>query len=252
MQTESWFWGGSGQWLNDWQEKDKSTWKWKIYFLNLPHIKMEVLNLAMLTKASDTHMWPSPQVIKSQPLWLKSQQLLETPVLGKDNPGKVDLECQKKSHQKKIKVLTQPYTLSCWHWLGIGWPTHPDLPRTVLILKPKPPCLGNLLSRRQIGTFGHPDGRWCIKGLSCFPQLIIFTFKAKLFIFIVKISKNLKSPPFFLLLSQSRELFLSNITSINFLFIIATNLDFIPWSWAIVKLPWSLPAFTALCMPFSD
>lgn len=162
------------------------------------------------------------------------------------------LGVSKKSHQKKIEVLTQPYTLSCWHWLGIGWPTHPDLPRTILILKPKLPCLGILLSRRQIGTFGHPDGRWCIKGLSCFPQMIIFTFKAKLFFFIVKISKNSKSPPFSLLLSQSRELFLSNITSINFLFIIATNLDFIPWSWAIVKLPWSLPALTALCMPFSD
>ena len=62
------------------------------------------------------------------------------------------LGVSKKSHQKKIEVLTQPYTLSCWHWLGIGWPTHPDLPRTILILKPKLPCLGILLSRRQIGT----------------------------------------------------------------------------------------------------
>ena len=162
------------------------------------------------------------------------------------------LGVSKKSHQKKIKVLTKPYTLLCWHWLGIGWPTHPDLPRTILILKPKLPCLGNLLSLRQIGTFGYPDGRWYIKGLSCFPQQIIFTFKGELFIFTVKISKNSKSPPFFLLVSQSQELFLSNITCINFLFIIATNLDFIPWSWAIIKLPWSLPVFISLCMPFSD
>ena len=90
--------------------------------------------------------------------------------------------------------------------------------------------------------------KWLLENL----WLIIFTFKAKLFIFTFKISKNSKSPPFFLLLSQSWELFLSNITSINFLFIIATNLDFIPWYWAIVKLPWSLPVFTTLCMPFSD
>ena len=62
---------------------------------------MEALSLAMLTKASDTHKWSSPQVIKSQPLWLKSQQLLEMPVLGKDDPGKVDLECQKNLIKKR-------------------------------------------------------------------------------------------------------------------------------------------------------
>lgn len=120
MQIEPWFLGGDGQGLKDWWEKEKVHWNERFYFLNLPLTKMEAWSLAMITKAHDTHMWPSPQVIKSQTLWLKSQQLFEIPV--QDDPDKVDLECQKRLPPKKIKVLTQPYTIWCWHWLGVGWP----------------------------------------------------------------------------------------------------------------------------------
>ena len=40
--------------------------KERFYFLNLSLSKMEAKKLAVLTKAPNTHMWPSPPFIKPQ------------------------------------------------------------------------------------------------------------------------------------------------------------------------------------------
>lgn len=77
---------------------------------------MEALSLAMLTKVSDTHMWPSLPGYKISASLTKIPTAVGNACLA-DDQAKLTWSV-KKNLIKKIKVLTQPYTLSCLALVG--------------------------------------------------------------------------------------------------------------------------------------
>lgn len=82
-----------------------------------------------------------------------------------------------KEPHRKIKAFIQHHTVWYWHWSGIGWPTQPGVPRTILIWSWKSHTLGTfsvLGKLRQLVTLleGEPS-----KVSRVFPQVELLSSK---------------------------------------------------------------------------
>ena len=92
--------------------------------------------------------------------------------------------------------------------------------RTILVLKPKLPCPGNLLSPMQIRTFCHPSGRWSLNGFSYFPPGGHIYLLSKTFCSYFSISNNLKTPSLFSFCPGSLDNFflVTSLASLSFFY----------------------------------
>ena len=202
MQIEPWFLGGDGQGLKDWWEKDKSTLKWKILLFKFASLQNGSMKFGYAHKGtwySYVAISPGYKISTSltkipTPVWNTCPRWPRQSWLGasKEPPAKRDKSSYSTLHHMMLALVGGRVTnsLACQgpSWF---WNQNSHVQGTFSVL----------------GTSGHLVilvGDNPSKVSHVFPQMVTSTFKAKLFIFTVSISKNSKDPPFLLLPSQSR------------------------------------------------